>query len=661
MPSESWPNRFLRAVHRKKKRNTGDTDVSATGLGSLDSANQERPPDASQAPVPISVVTSTAVSRNDSANSEFVPAPDPTSVTASATTSSAAVRNASTDSENPPRTTASGLLSASLHGFQEVLKIVKEVSDACPPLKGAVSGVLACVDAYQETPANQEEMERLIKSIDTLASLVARRLKGMRPTNDSHQKMKNLARDLENIVKDIKGLQAHGLIVRLAMNSIKEVFNVFQLEVGLEIERKYKIFSMFEVVIRDLRRSRDAFVPCRHQERYPFRGPCTAGTRIMAWARADDADSPPVFWLTGLAGTGKTTIAYTISERIKDSQLIVPTICRNLAEIFRSYASELVPIFKDAPPRRSSDPSQIDNLLVAPWSRHFLNGMGYLHQWSSLMLSMKAITRLTGIKFLVTSRVEPEIVELCHSFQLPADMICRLHEVPLDDVQDDIAKFLAEKLPRLRDTDEFTQLSHRAGGLFISAATAVRYISPPHHTLSHDEQREKLQKLLKPGGPSGSTLLLDQLYEQVLSAAFDEEDEEFLHRRLDILHAVVCAQELISIPVIAQLLGLNEATTKTCIDSLHSVLHVSSSLVSCYHASFPEFILDTQRSRFSAPLSFTKEKSRELQVFCDKPVFDARLAHHCFRIMRSELRFNICCLPSSFMLDCETWARVSSV
>ena len=43
------------------------------------------------------------------------------------------------------------------------------------------------------------------------------------------------------------------------------------------------------------------------------REPCTEdGEIIIAWANS--ADSPPVFWLTGEAGSGKTTIAYTIAQ-----------------------------------------------------------------------------------------------------------------------------------------------------------------------------------------------------------------------------------------------------------------------------------------------------------------------------------------------------------
>ena len=54
------------------------------------------------------------------------------------------------------------------------------------------------------------------------------------------------------------------------------------------------------------------------------REPCTTGTReeilkeIIAWAEVTSADSPPVFWLTGQAGSGKTTIAYTVAQHFDE-------------------------------------------------------------------------------------------------------------------------------------------------------------------------------------------------------------------------------------------------------------------------------------------------------------------------------------------------------
>ena len=103
------------------------------------------------------------------------------------------------------------------------------------------------------------------------------------------------------------------------------------------------------------------------------REPCTAGTRedilkeIIAWADDISADSPPVFWLTGQAGSGKTTIAYTVAEHFDELEEakhahtvlggnflcsrqfeetrrqihIIPTLVYQLARKSRSYAHAL--------------------------------------------------------------------------------------------------------------------------------------------------------------------------------------------------------------------------------------------------------------------------------------------------------------------------------
>ena len=50
---------------------------------------------------------------------------------------------------------------------------------------------------------------------------------------------------------------------------------------------------------------------------------CTPGTRvsllddIVTWAKNTSSDSPNVYWLFGHAGSGKTTIAYTIARRFE--------------------------------------------------------------------------------------------------------------------------------------------------------------------------------------------------------------------------------------------------------------------------------------------------------------------------------------------------------
>ena len=85
-------------------------------------------------------------------------------------------------------------------------------------------------------------------------------------------------------------------------------------------------------------------------------------------------------------------------------------------------------------------------------------------------------------------------------------------------------------------------------------------------------------------------------------------------------------------------------------DELHAVLYVKNDRVLWYHASFPDFMFAQGRSIFSVPWG---AGSCIVNMSCDEPSHHARLTHSCFRIMKSDLRFNICDLPSSFLLDSE--------
>ena len=214
----------------------------------------------------------------------------------------------------------------------------------------------------------------------------------------------------------------------------------------------------------------------------------------MAWAQeTDPAKAPSVYWLTGLAGLGKTTIAYTICELLeearvpfasffcsrqldsKNSKLLVTTLCRNLAELFSSYASEVLPILESnsnivhANLRR-----QMDELLAKPWKDSLVRrehlqvpivvvdaldendrGTDFLEE----LLRVVESGKLAGIKFLVTSRPEPILADICKSF--PEDAVCKLHEVDTANVQKDIEKYLCEALPDLKDDPKIGRASCR--------------------------------------------------------------------------------------------------------------------------------------------------------------------------------------------------------
>jgi hypothetical protein len=418
--------------------------------------------------------------------------------------------------------------------------------------------------------------------------------------------------------------------------------------------------------------------------------------RIYQWAVDPSSESPRVFWLTGQAGSGKSTIAYTVADHLdekdddeKDAnsdrhnvlgasffcsrqfqetrlqQNILPTIVYQLAHRSRSYAQALLRANKFDSVNLLT--KQMRDLLVDPWQQ---SSSGRPSEIPSYLLVIDALDEiegeggsaflrdllkmidkdhLRGLKFLVTSRPDPELTELCSSFK--SDAVCHLYEVPTETVRADIATYLGAKLPALQNEGQLDELVQKADGLFIYAATAVRYISPRYRT-SKTEQFRLLGRLANHVSPMSESadapLLIDTLYQQILLAAFCNLNDDLFHDRLKILHTLLCTEERVSTSVAGRLSDLaNAEMAKMVVDELHAVLYVNDDRIFWYHASFPDFVFTQARSKFKSPLGTTIDMS------CDEAAHHALLSHSCFHIMKSDLRFNICNLPSSFLLDSE--------
>ena len=278
----------------------------------------------------------------------------------------------------------------------------------------------------------------------------------------------------------------------------------------------------------------------------------------MEWVKEPDSTkAPSVYWLTGLAGLGKTTIAYTICEELKaegiefvsffcsrqldskNSKLLITTICRDLAALFSSFASELLPVLeKDSNIAQARLPLQMEELFTNPWKASLsqreclpvpivvvdaLDECDRGTEFLKELLDAVDLGELSGIKFLVTSRPEPMLFDLCKS--IPLNAVCKLHEINVSNVQKDIEKYLCSALPDLKDEPDLIKLASQAAGFFIYATTAVKFISPPQHPRSVQEKREQLQNLLNswPVLSGGSEqLAVDELYEKILGDAFSD-------------------------------------------------------------------------------------------------------------------------------------------
>jgi hypothetical protein len=406
----------------------------------------------------------------------------------------------------------------------------------------------------------------------------------------------------------------------------------------------------------------------------------------MEWVKeTDSTKAPSVYWLTGLAGLGKTTIAYTICEELKsegiefvsffcsrqldskNSKVLITTICRDLAALFSSFASELLPVLeKDSNIAHARLPLQMEDLFTKPWkaslSQHeclpvpvvvvdALDESDCGTEFLKELLNAVDSGELSGIKFLVTSRPEPTLFDLCKSF--PLNAVCKLHEIDVSNVQKDIEKYLFSALPDLKNEPNLVKLAIQAQGFFIYAATAVRFISSPNQPFSTHEKHKELQNIVNswPVSSRGSEQnAVDELYQKILGDAFS--DDCICDERLHILHTVLCADTRISMSVIAHLSGIDQDTVEKTVESLHAVLFVSpkDECVYWYHTSFPDFIFTHEQAKFSISLK-QGCSNQEINVFCDRVAHHAILACQCFSIMGKLLHFNMCNLKSSFQFD----------
>jgi len=423
---------------------------------------------------------------------------------------------------------------------------------------------------------------------------------------------------------------------------------------------------------------------------------------IVTWAKDNSSDSPNVYWLFGHAGSGKTTIAYTIARRFEPagdsndtiilggdffcsrqfeetslSKYIIRTIVYHLALKCKPFADALNRTWSPGITTKNCG-TQLDGLLFGPWQKSEaarrtdtstpnylividaldeIDGTGGSDFLRDLVDAINNRKCLSGLKFFVTSRSDQGLV--AHVNSLEQKQLYRLQDVKEEEVCADVATYLNASLPRFVGRPEMDQLVAQAAGLFIYAATVVKLLAGRQPL----EQKNFLKKLFTTTAPSQLTLpdpeaLLNKLYDQILVDAFTKPElgEDDRDRRLLLLYTFLCAREPLSTSSAASLLFTEDpeepdpefSYTKIAndvFDRLHSVLYIERDKVLSYHKSFPDFIFDHARSG---------------KFWCDKARVHRRLTDSCFRVMEG-LQFNIANIPSSFIFDRDNCALAGEV
>ncbi|KAF9646625.1 hypothetical protein BDM02DRAFT_3255200, partial [Thelephora ganbajun] len=401
---------------------------------------------------------------------------------------------------------------------------------------------------------------------------------------------------------------------------------------------------------------------------------CLKGTRgavldsIEVWSR--DFHEPPVYWLNGLAGTGKSTIAQTVAERVfADGQLGASFFCSRDFEDRRNlkFRSIFVPLIQSDPETaRESLYNQMDKLIVRPLNKSDISTVIIIdaldeckdEEPASAILSVLAqfVSKIPKVKFFVTGRPEPRIRE---GFRLPllaeATDVFVLHNVELSLVNNDIRLFLRQSLldltRRRRGLDgwptkeQMDLLCERAAGLFVYAVATIKFIDH-----KHNNPKEQLERILQ--SPTsfvheGKTRFkpdttLDSLYMSILREAFGGDDQEDDPKARSVLGAVILVANPLSPSSIAALLGIDREGVFLRLSSIHSLLILhedADSPVRPFHKSFPDFTVDETRC-------------------IDKRFHVSPASHHpellvgCLELMNQKLEKNMCNLPDA-VANCE--------
>ena len=418
--------------------------------------------------------------------------------------------------------------------------------------------------------------------------------------------------------------------------------------------------------------------------RHGDRQGCLKGTRkavldeIESWSK--DSSMSSVYWLNGLAGTGKSTIAQTIAERIfadgrlgasffcsrdfkdrRNLHYIFPTLAFQLAHKYPDFRSILVPFLRSNPDiGHESLLNQMRMLIVEPLSSSDVSTVIVIdaldectdEEPQSAILSVmgRLVEGIPQVKFLITGRPESRIQS---GFRLgllrPLTDVFVLHEVEPSVINTDIRLFLERGLSELakrrgveRDgwpTDEHLNLlCERAGGLFVYAVATLKFLD--HGFTSPIERLDIIARA--PGSTSRegkaklrSSTTLDSLYLSSFQNAFDGMDAEDDEKVRFVIGTVVLAVNPLPPSVVATLVDLRKEQVMDLLRHVQSLLKLSedpNSPVLPFHKSFPDFITDPLRC-----------PNKRFQISPEDCHF--KLALNCLKLMNSSLEQNLLSLP----------------
>jgi hypothetical protein len=407
---------------------------------------------------------------------------------------------------------------------------------------------------------------------------------------------------------------------------------------------------------------------------------------IRVWA--DGNDERPIFWLRGLAGTGKSCIARTVASEYYQKRRLAATFffsrdiggdVRNARKFFTSIAAQLADVSEVLKGHICDAITQCSDLTnQAPreqWRQFILKPISKLKsdlfqvplvlvvdaldecddekdiQAILQLLSEARSLRTVQLRILITSRPELSIRQGFHRIDETDHQDFILHDISPSIVDNDIRVFVEHHFKEIRQDHGFTldwpgtetirAIVQHAAGLFIWAETACRFIKNSGPLI-----KKRLRAILD--GNTSTTepeKALNRVYFTVLEGSihpnFDEEEQkEYCDILRGILGVIVILLSSLSTISLARLLNIPKEDIDGSLVGLHTILDIrkdEGNPIRLHHPSFRDFLLNRKRCD-------------DLRFWVNEKKAHELLADRCISLLSAKLKRDICNLQEPGVL-----------
>ncbi|KIM25798.1 hypothetical protein M408DRAFT_73853, partial [Serendipita vermifera MAFF 305830] len=406
---------------------------------------------------------------------------------------------------------------------------------------------------------------------------------------------------------------------------------------------------------------------------------CMEGTRRDILTKIDnwvnDLKASNILWIKGYPGVGKSAISTTLVEKGRSAKYIISSFffrreqanVMTTSALWRTVAHDLAchhPIIRkhlvtalvknNALPATSNIDELFYQLIYLPLTSteemqepvlvvvDALDECGGLENWHSahrrgLMRTLKAWSNLPSrFKLVVTSRAEHDIEELFSTtIHQPLEIFAgqKVNSESTEDIRAFIKHELVQIVARYSSLpsgwpgeETIDKLTEQTAGLFIWIKTFLAL-------LKRGEPQRTLRQLL-----SRNTGGITSLYAWVLRTSFPDPSTEDIEDFQSVLGAIIFVKYPLGITSLTSLLAMDSTSMEYIYKGLYSVLDCNDT-VRIHHQSFVDFLVNPKEC--PEPFHIDRERANR------------RLTEACLRMMRQNLRFNICDLKSSYVRNNE--------